>query len=121
MGIDGQVGQVNAPTVLNSALNFKQFRDGRAETLEEQIDGPIHHPAEMASNWPDIVAKLSRDAGYQAAFAALYPDAIQPANIKDAIATFERPLTTPNSRFDRFLRGEVPAIPMPGSAPGPRA
>lgn len=110
VGIDGQVGQVNAPTVFNSALNFRQFWDGRAGTLEDQVDGPTHNPVEMASSWPDIVAKLSRDPSYRAAFAGLYHDGVQPANIRGAIATFERSLTTPNSRFDRFLRGEVTAI-----------
>ncbi len=110
VGIDGQVGQVNSPTVFNSALNFRQFWDGRAETLESQVDGPTHNPAEMASSWPDIVVKLSRDPSYRAAFAALYRDGIQPANIRDAIATFERSLMTPNSRFDRFLRGELASI-----------
>jgi cytochrome c peroxidase len=110
VGIDGQVGQLNSPTVFNSALNFRQFWDGRAETLEGQVDGPTHNPAEMGSSWPDIVAKLSRDPLYLAAFAGLYRDGVQPANIRDAIATFERSLTTPNSRFDRFLRGEATSI-----------
>ena len=32
------------------------------------------------------------------------------ANIRNAIATFERTLTTPNSRFDQFLSGDASAI-----------
>jgi cytochrome c peroxidase len=110
VGINRQVGQVNSPTVFNSALNFRQFWDGRAETLEAQVDGPIHNPAEMGSSWPDIVATLGRDPLYRAAFAGLYRDGVQPANIRDAIATFERSLTTPNSRFDRFLSGAATSI-----------
>jgi cytochrome c peroxidase len=35
VGVDGAEGSVNAPTVLNSAFNFRQFWDGRAGTLEE--------------------------------------------------------------------------------------
>src|SRR3970282_2113683 len=35
-----------------------------------------------------------------------YPAGITPANIAGAIATYERSLVTPNSRFDRYLRGE---------------
>jgi cytochrome c peroxidase len=50
VGIDGAMGEVNTPTVFNRSLNFAQFWDGRAETLEAQIDGPIHHPKEMGSN-----------------------------------------------------------------------
>ncbi len=110
IGIGGQIGDRNAPTVFNSGFNFKQFWDGRAETLEDQIDGPIHDPREMGSNWPEIIAKLKRDPSYVSLFAQLYPDGIQSRTIKDAIGTFERSLITPNSRFDRFLRGETGAI-----------
>jgi cytochrome c peroxidase len=60
----------------------------------------------MDSNWPEIVNKLKLSPEYQAAFAELYVQGIHSATIKDAIATFERSLSTPNSRFDRFLRGD---------------
>src|SRR5207248_406151 len=35
---------------------------------------------------------------------------VTPPNIRDSIATFERTLMTPNSRFDRYLRGNEAAI-----------
>ena len=44
IGIEGKVGVINAPTVFNAGLNFKQFWDGRAKTLEAQVDGPIQSP-----------------------------------------------------------------------------
>lgn len=105
-GEGGAIGAVNAPSVFNSGLNFRQFWDGRAATLEEQAAGPVHNPIEMASSWPEVLAKLKADKDYASAFASLYPDAMQSRNIQDAIATFERSLITPDSRFDRFLRGE---------------
>lgn len=108
-GIGGAQGPINAPTVLNSGFNFRQFWDGRAETLEDQAAGPVHNPLEMGSNWPEVIGKLSQDKDYPAAFAALYPDGIQGKNITDAIATFERSLVTP-SRFDAFLQGDANAI-----------
>ena len=110
VGIDGRLGVINAPSVYNSGFNFRQFWDGRAATLEEQIDGPLTNPAEMDSNWPDVIAKLNKDAAYVRDFAKLYADGIQPDNVRDAIATYERSLTTPNSKFDRFLRGEKNAL-----------
>jgi cytochrome c peroxidase len=109
-GIGGQTGQVNAPTVFNAAFNFKQFWDGRAETLESQVDGPTHAPDEMGSGWEEIEQKLRRSAEYTAEFALIYRDDVRADSIKDAIATFERSLLTPNSRFDRFLKGETDAI-----------
>lgn len=110
VGINGQTGEINAPTVFNSGLNFKQFWDGRAETLEDQIDGPTHAPAEMGSTWAEIKEKLNQSSDYVASFNEVYADGIQTQNIKDAIAVFERSLTTPNSRLDRFLRGDDGAL-----------
>jgi cytochrome c peroxidase len=109
-GIGGAIGGINAPTVLNSGLNYKQFWNGRAETLEDQVNGPTHHPKEMGSNWDEILGKLRKDPEYVAKFAALYPDGIQSQNVRDAIATFERSLLTVDSPFDRYLRGETSAI-----------
>jgi hypothetical protein len=92
--INGAVGSVNAPTVFNSGFNFKQFWEGRADTLEDQIDGPLNAPDEMGSAWEDVISKLKRssDYDYVSAFGDLYPDGIQINNIKDAIAAFERSL-----------------------------
>jgi cytochrome c peroxidase len=100
VGIGGQIGEVNTPTVLNSGLAFRQFWDGRARTLEEQIDGPLEHPAEMGASWEEVLARLSADPDYSADFAELYPQGITRENVKDAIATYERSLITPNSPFD---------------------
>ncbi|NND48652.1 MAG: cytochrome B6, partial [Rhizobiales bacterium] len=109
-GIGGREGEVNTPTVFNSAFSFAHFWDGRAASLEDQVDGPLHHPCEMGSNWREVIPKLEADPEYFASFKMVYPGGITADNVKDAIATFERSLITPNSRFDRFLRGEVNAL-----------
>jgi len=108
-GIKGQVGPINTPTVLNSGLNFRQFWNGRAATLEEQAAGPVHNPGEMGSNWQEVLGKLGQDAAFVAQFKAVYPDGVQPRHIQEAIATFERSLITPG-RFDRYLLGDSRAI-----------
>lgn len=110
IGIAGQRGEVNTPTVFNASLNFVQFWDGRAATLEEQAAGPVHNPLEMGSNWKEVIAKLSTTADYPAAFNHIYSDGITGANIADAIATFERSLVTPGSRFDNWLQGQGQAL-----------
>lgn len=120
VGVGGQRGLMNAPTVFNAALNFAQFWDGRADSLEAQVAGPVHNPVEMASNWAEVVAKLGQDVNYPSAFARIYPGrGITAENIADAIATFERTLLTPNSRLDRFLRGDAHAL-SPTEAAGYR-
>ena len=110
LGINDSPGLVNSPTVFNAAFNFKQFWDGRADTLSEQIDGPVQSSIEMGSLWPEVVSKLFQDENYPGLFGNIYPDGINRPNIKDALAEFIRSLTTPNSRFDRWLNGEVDAI-----------
>ena len=110
-GVGGQVGGVNAPTVYNAVYNFVQFWDGRAETLAAQAAGPPLNPIEMASpSFEFIIAKLQADKNFAKAFAAVYPDGLTQANITDAIEQFERTLVTPDSRFDKWLRGDDEAI-----------
>ena len=110
VGVANRPGSINSPTVFNSGLNSKQFWDGRAGSLEAQIDGPTHGFNEMDSSWPEILTKLKLSPEYREAFALLYPEGISIDTIKDAIATFERSLSTPNSRFDQFLGGNVSVL-----------
>ena len=110
IGINGAVGVINAPTVLNSAFNFTQFWDGRAPGLEEQIDEPIQSRIEMGSNWSEVIQKLNSSPDYIRAFRQIYGNNIQSGFIKNSIAEYERSLSTPNSRFDRYLRHEGQAL-----------
>ena len=110
VGIGGMKGGINTPTVFNSAYNFKQFWDGRAESLEEQATGPVHNPVEMGSNWPEVVAKLKEDERIRELFEEIYEDGITGDNIVDTIATFERTLVTIDAPFDRYLQGDQGAI-----------
>ena len=111
IGIEGERGVINAPTVFNADLYVAQFWDGRAETIEDQIDGPIQNPLEMGNFWPDVVALLYEDPEIAAEFNALYPgEGITRDTIKDAIAGFVRSLRTTGSRFDQWLAGDGEAL-----------
>ena len=94
------------PTTFNAALNFVQFWDGRAPTLEAQAGGPPMNPVEMGSaGWTQIVEKLNKDKALRKEFEAVYPEGFGEKTITGAIAEFERTLVTPNSRFDKYLGG----------------
>ena len=110
VGVDGKLGPINAPTVFNVGLNFKQFWDGRAATLEQQIDGPVQSAVELGSLWPEVIEKLYMHESYPQRFKALYRDGITRENVKNALAEYMKSLTTPNGSFDRWLNGEVDAI-----------
>ena len=110
IGIGGHQGRINAPTVFNSGLNFTQFWDGRADTLEQQVEGPLLDPGEMGTTWSRVVARLGEDPALRQTFRRLYPEGITPASIRDAIASFERTLVTTDAPFDRWLRGDDDAL-----------
>jgi len=109
IGIHKQVGDINAPTILNAVNNFRQFWDGRAKDLQEQAIGPIENPIEMGFNFPDLIIKL-RKTEYNSQFKALYPQGITKMSITHAIAEYEKTLITPNSPFDQYLLGNDNAI-----------
>ncbi len=109
LGVANAVGEVNSPSVLNAAHNFRQFWDGRAATLEEQIGFVVENPVEMASDWPSVLGKLNADGALLAEFKKIYPAGIDKASVTDALATYERSLPS-DSRFDLYLRGDAKAI-----------
>ncbi|MEA1915196.1 MAG: cytochrome c peroxidase [Campylobacterota bacterium] len=109
-GIDGQIGVLNSPTVLNAVFNFSQMMDGAAKDLNNQIHFPITNPIEMGTNYEDIISKLKKDKEYQDLFKKNYDQGINKESINDAITQFQSALITPNSRFDQYLRGDKSAL-----------
>ncbi|GEN29213.1 cytochrome c biogenesis protein CcsA [Halovibrio variabilis] len=113
VGHDGQVGERNTPTVLNSGFLGSQFWDGREPDLEGQALGPIEAPVEMAMDLDMALERLVGFELYQQKFSAAYPDQEEPItsdNLAHALAAFQRTLNTPNSPFDRYLHGDLAAI-----------
>src|SRR5574338_320260 len=98
IGVHGQLGGRNSPTVLNAAFYSVQFWDGRAASLEDQAKGPMINPVEMGMPNHDLVVdRISKSAGYAAAFKKAFPKDSQPVtidNVAKAIAAFERTLLT---------------------------
>ena len=110
VGIDGAIGGINAPTVLNSSFNFVQFWNGRAADLQTQAAGPVANPIEMGADWDLVVSNLIDSGNYNKAFIAAFGDkTITQDRITYAIAEFESVLITP-APFDRYLQGDKSAI-----------
>ena len=96
-------------SVLNSVFNFVQFWNGRAKDLKEQALFPIQNPQEMNSNIDDVIKKLTV-SHYKKKFLEIYTDGVTRENLAEVISEFEKALYTPNSRFDKYLRGDKNAI-----------
>src|SRR3954453_18734813 len=111
-GVPGRPLKRHTPTLWNLAWSGPVFWDGRARSLEEQAAGPIESPDEMAQPMASVVARLSADATMRAAFAEGFPRApkVDADNLTKAIATFERTLVSPDTRFDRWIAGDERAL-----------
>jgi cytochrome c peroxidase len=109
-GLDGELLNFNAATVFNTALSFRFNWRGNFRTLEQQNEAVLLDRHLMNTTWQELLAKLRADAAYRDAFATVYGGDVTPAHVLDALATFQRSLTTPDARFDRYLRGEQGAI-----------
>jgi cytochrome c peroxidase len=112
-GIGGQFGGRNAPTVFNAAFQARLFWDGRAGSLEEQALGPIANPVEMGStDLNAVVDRIKADRSYVEAFAKAFgaETPIRIEHVAQAIAAYERTLITPDTPYDRFVRGDASAL-----------
>lgn len=113
LGVDGQVGGRNVPTVWNTAFQAALFWDGRATSLEEQASGPMLNPIEMGMPSAQAVElRVRNDARYREDFTRVFGpgDPVTMKRIVAAIAAYERTLTTPDTPYDRFVRGDSQAL-----------
>ena len=113
IGVHGQAGGRNAPTVWNAAFLSAQFWDGRAATLEDQAKGPPANPIEMGmANLDATVDRIKHIPGYKALFDQAFGDSggINIDNAAKAIASYERTLITPNSDYDLYVLGDKAAL-----------
>ena len=108
IGHGWQKGPRNAPTVFNAVFNIAQFWDGRAEDLKAQAKGPVQASVEMNNKPEQVVATLKSIPGYEPLFRKSFPGEKEPItfdNMARAIEVFEATLLTPDSPFDRYIKG----------------
>src|SRR5437016_8948179 len=90
IGVQGRVGQRNAPTVLNALYNKTQFWDGRVNTLEEQAALPIVNHVEMGHpNLDAAVAQIATVEEYQQAFRVVFGRSPNGPDLLPAIGSYE--------------------------------
>ena len=113
-GVDGIFGNRNSMPLFNLAWNYdeKFFWDGNTFSLEHQAFVPVTDPFEMKSNWADVESKLQQHAEYP----SLFEKAFGASNIDSSLVTkakaqFERTLISANTKFDKFLLGELNLSP----------
>jgi cytochrome c peroxidase len=107
---DGSPMPFTVLTVFNAALNFRLNWQGNYRTLEGQAKSSLENPANMGTSVDEVVHKLDADPQIVRQFRAAYGRPPDGSSLLDAIATYERSLLTPDSRFDLWLRGDKTAL-----------
>lgn len=111
-GVDGIAGKRSSMPLLNLAFNHNPlFWDGRVNTLEEQAELPVEDEIELHTTWEEVICRLTIHDDYPAYFREAFGIEDKTEITKElaakAIAQFERSIISGNSRYDKFLRGEL--------------
>lgn len=109
VGIDGQELSRAAPSLWNVAFLKRLFWDARADTLEEQAQGPLFDTHEMGNTPVQLMATLNGSETWRRLFREAYPqgqlDEISPGQVYRALAAFQASLISLNSRYDQYVHG----------------
>ena len=114
-GIDGNFGTRNSMPLFNLAWNYNErfTWDGKELSLERQALEPVRNPIEMHANWKTVAQKLQNHPEYPTLFLhAFGVTTIDSTLVAKAISQFERTLISSNSKFDKYLRGELSLTPQ---------
>jgi len=112
IGLHDKVLPRNAPTVLNSGLQFKAHWDGVFENVEAQAGKALLGPGFANADNAAAVARMKAIPGYSELFRKAFPDEADPVTVENwgkAIGAYERTLMTP-SRFEEYLGGKTDAL-----------
>ncbi|MEW8231806.1 MAG: cytochrome c peroxidase [Candidatus Thiodiazotropha endolucinida] len=108
VGIEGRSVRRNSPTIYNSAYAALLFHDGREQTLEQQVWGPLLARNEMAN--PSIgyvLEKIRKIDDYEGSFEAAFDGrGVSMETLGMAIASYERALVSGSSPFDHWYYGD---------------
>ena len=113
VGILGVPVARSAPSLYNVAFLQSFFWDGRANTLEEQMQGPLFAEDEMGNSPENLLQALNGIEAYQRLFREAFPswgNEITLDEIYTALAAFECSLISLNSRYDQYAHGYHQAL-----------
>jgi len=112
IGITGEKVGRSAPTLWNVAFLDKFFWDVRANSLEEQAQGPLFDELEMGNTPDNLLKTLKENSEYVAMFSQAFPDEeqLKLSQVYIAITAFQTSLISLNSRYDRYAHGYHEAL-----------
>jgi len=109
-GYNQQLTKRSAPALWNIGLQTVLYWDGRSKSLEDQTKDHLLDKSIMSITKQELLQRLN-DKGYKADFQKAFGSTkITLTTVAYAIASFERSLMSPNSPFDRYLKGNLNAL-----------
>lgn len=121
LGIRQQPVSRAAPTLWNAAFANSFFWDARANSLEEQAQGPLYAENEMGNTPLNLYKTLNSIPVYRELFVQAYPQSESDKQDKDialedvyrSLAAFQASLVSLNSRYDQYAHGYHAALTQP--------
>jgi cytochrome c peroxidase len=110
IGSNGNPLRFNTPTVFNAALSFRLNWEGNQRSLKTHAGSAINGAPGLGSSVPEVLARLDANPDLAGRFVAAYGRSPDESSLIDALATYERSLVTPDSPFDRWLKGDKGAL-----------
>lgn len=109
LGVDNLPGTRQSMAVFNLAWHKNGlFWDGRSPNLRHQALQPIQDPLEMDESLENVIAKISQRRPYRDQFVRAFGDEeVTAARIGLALEQFMLSIVSADSKYDRYLRGEV--------------
>ena len=100
----------HTPSVINSRFNLLHYWRGEAQGFGSASASLLHGAAEMGSSPALMSLRVEQDAGLSRRFAAVYRQGVTEDTVRRALEAYLHALSSPNARFDRYLRGEHGAL-----------
>jgi cytochrome c peroxidase len=106
--VGGGVNTRHSPTLLNASYNDLLYWDGRATSLEKQIEAAWK--GQMGADPAAIAAAIAKIPLYEVQFKTIYKHDVTPDDIVKALASFVRTINSGDSPWDRYEAGDKKAV-----------
>jgi cytochrome c peroxidase len=106
--VGGAMNTRHSPTLWNAGYNDLFYWDGRAETLEKQIDAAWK--SQMGADPAAIAAAIAKIPGYLVQFKTIYQSDPTGDTIVKSLAAFVRTLRSGGSAWDKYEAGDKKAV-----------
>jgi cytochrome c peroxidase len=106
--VGGAMNTRHSPTMWNVGYNDKGYWDGRADTLEKNIEAAWK--GQLGADPAVIAAALAKVPGYLVQFRTIFGADPTGDHIVKALSSFVRTIRSGDAPFDKFQKGDAAAV-----------